>query len=96
MYDLVDYARAASSDKFSCEGYLRQKAKESGCRLIGPDFKVNRDALVFVVKKDGTKGHAVVSLSGLEMIQNATDESVKDLINTRFGNALKTLLKIGG
>jgi hypothetical protein len=93
--DLVDCARVASSDKFSCEKYLRQKAKEANCRLMGPDFKVNQDALVFVLKKDGINGHAAVSLSGLEMLQNATDESIKDLINTRFANALKTL-EVGG
>ena len=94
-HDLVYAARTASSGKFSCEEYLRQKAKEANCRLIGPNFKVNQDALVFVIKKNGVNGHASVSLSGLEMLQNATDESFKDLINTRFVDALKTL-EIGG
>jgi len=74
---------------FDMEKHLAEKAKESGVELLKPVDPVNLDATIFLIGND--KGWAAISVSGLEEVQNSSEEKMKDLLDTRFTNALRVL-----
>jgi hypothetical protein len=82
---------------FDMRAYVKDKIEkhEPKLHLYGAppyDLQGEADSIVFVVSRDINREWAVaVSISGLETLQNSTEEAIKDLIDARFNNAMKTL-----
>jgi hypothetical protein len=78
---------------YDFRGYLAKKAEEAGCILLPERYTVDADSMTFLLKHPSAKieGHAAISISGLEEIQNSSRVAVQNLLDSRFGNALNTL-----
>lgn len=78
--------------EFDMKQYVLDKFKDYPEYFIHEEFLVNLDGWQFVISNYSNMGMAAcLSLTGLEMLQNDTEEAIKDLIDTRFSNTLKTL-----
>ena len=79
------------ADMIDRHAYLKDKAAGVGLDLIKAPYSVNQDAEVYVL--GGGKHWVGVSMSGLELLQNATEASIKNLMDARFNASLQTLNK---
>jgi hypothetical protein len=66
--------------------YLAEKAGAHGLVLLeNHEFTLNQDAVNFVLQNPDRPGSmTVISISGLEAIQNCTEESRKSILDVRF------------
>ena len=78
---------------YDFRGYLTQKAEDAGCILLPERYSANADSMTFLMNHPSAKIEAAVaiSISGLEEIQNSSRVAIQNLLDSRFGNALKTL-----
>ena len=71
--------------------YLKEKAAKAGLHLLKSNYDPSVDAEVYAL---GSGKHWVgLSMSGLEILQNATDANIKDFMDARFNDSMKSLRK---
>lgn len=76
---------------FDMEKYLAEKADKLGFGLERAHYTLNADARCFLLRKHGIV--RPITISGLEEIQNGSDECMKDLLDARFADASAKLIK---
>lgn len=73
------------------EDYLRIRVQKDGINMRLAPYEVNQDATVFLLISDDGKRSSVVSLSGLELLQNNTPDTLISLLSSRYEAARDAL-----
>jgi hypothetical protein len=72
--------------------YLTDKAAKAGLTLVDASGLINKDSREFLlVGGVAAQARATISISGLEELQNNSEEALKSILDSRFDAALAAL-----
>ena len=74
--------------------YLKHKAEAVGLQLMKATSQPSQGYEIFLL--GNTDACAGLSMWGLDSLQNASDDKIRDLMDARFNASLKTFRKFSG